>query len=54
MLRIGLTGGMGVGKSTVARMFAARGAVVLQSDAIGRELMQPGQSVYKLLVDRFG
>jgi dephospho-CoA kinase len=35
-------------------MFAARGAVVLQSDAIGRELMQPGQTVYALLVKRFG
>lgn len=54
MLRVGLTGGLGVGKSTVARMFAARGAIVLQSDAIGHELMQPGQGVYAAIVTRFG
>ena len=54
MLRVGLTGGLGSGKSTAARMFAALGAHVLQSDAIGRELMEPGQSVYASIVDRFG
>jgi dephospho-CoA kinase len=54
MLRVGLTGGLGAGKSTVAQMFAARGAVVLQSDAIGRELMEPGQAVYAAIVSRFG
>jgi dephospho-CoA kinase len=54
MLRVGLTGGLGSGKSTVAAMFAALGAHVLQSDAIGRQLMQPGQSVYAAIVARFG
>ena len=46
MLRVGLTGGLGSGKSTAARLFAAHGAHVFQSDAIGRELMEPGQPVY--------
>jgi len=54
MLRVGLTGGLGSGKSTVAAMFAALGAHVLQSDAIGRQLMQPGQGVYAAIVARFG
>jgi dephospho-CoA kinase len=54
MLRVGLTGGLGSGKSTAARMFAERGAVVFSSDAIGRELMQPGQAVYRQVVARFG
>jgi dephospho-CoA kinase len=54
MLRVGLTGGLGSGKSTAARLFAALGAHVLQSDAIGRELMQPGQAVYAAIVDHFG
>lgn len=54
MLRVGLTGGLGSGKSTAARMFAALGAHVLQSDAIGREMMEPGQAVYAAIVDYFG
>ena len=54
MLRVGLTGGLGSGKSTAARLFAAHGAHVLQSDAIGRELMEPGQAVYAKIVDYFG
>jgi len=54
MLRVGITGGLGSGKSTAARLFAALGARVLQSDAIGRELMEPGQSVYAAIVDHFG
>jgi dephospho-CoA kinase len=54
MLRVGLTGGLGSGKSTAARLFAGLGAHVLQSDAIGRELMEPGQAVYAAIVDHFG
>jgi dephospho-CoA kinase len=54
MLRVGLTGGLGSGKSTAARLFATLGAHVLQSDVIGRELMQPGQTVYAAIVDHFG
>jgi len=54
MLRVGLTGGLGSGKSTVAKIFAVLGAHVLQSDAIGRELMEPGHTVYKDIVAHFG
>jgi len=54
MLRVGLTGDLGSGKSTVARMFAERGAVVLSSDEMGRAMMQPGQPVYAAIVERFG
>jgi dephospho-CoA kinase len=54
MLRVGLTGSLGSGKSTAARLFAAHGAHILQSDAIGRELMQPGQTVYAAIVECFG
>jgi dephospho-CoA kinase len=54
MLRVGLTGGLGSGKSTAARLFATLGALVLQSDAIGREMMEPGQAVYAAIVDHFG
>jgi dephospho-CoA kinase len=54
MLRVGLTGGLGSGKSTAARLFATHGAHVLQSDAIGREMMEPGQAVYAAIVKHFG
>jgi dephospho-CoA kinase len=54
MLRVGLTGGLGSGKSTVAELFAAHGAQVLQSDIIGRELMEPGQVVHAKIAAYFG
>jgi dephospho-CoA kinase len=54
MLRVGLTGDLGSGKSTVARMFAAHGAIILSSDEMGREMMQPGQPVFYAIVERFG
>jgi dephospho-CoA kinase len=54
MLRVGLTGGLGSGKSTAARLFAALGAHVLQADAIAREMMEPGQAVYAAIVAHFG
>jgi dephospho-CoA kinase len=54
MLRVGLTGGLGSGKSTAARLFAALGAHVLNADAIGRELMEPGQAVHAAIVAHFG
>ncbi|MGA8938018.1 MAG: dephospho-CoA kinase [Acidobacteriaceae bacterium] len=54
MLRAGLTGDLGSGKSTVARMLAERGAVVLSSDEMGRALMQPGERVFAEIVARFG
>jgi dephospho-CoA kinase len=54
MLRVGLTGGLGSGKSTAAKLFAALGAHVLNADAIGRELMEPGQAVHATIVAHFG
>jgi dephospho-CoA kinase len=54
MLRVGLTGGLGSGKSTAARLFAQCGAYVLQADEIARELMQPGEAVYNSIVQHFG
>lgn len=54
MLRVGLTGELGSGKSTVARLFAGQGAVVLSSDEMARTMMQPGHPVYQAIVERFG
>ena len=54
MMRAGLTGGLGSGKSTAAALFGARGAVVLQSDAIGRDLMRPGEAVHAAITAAFG
>jgi dephospho-CoA kinase len=54
MLRVGLTGGLGSGKSAVGLVFADLGAHVLEADAIGRALMQPGESVYAAIVEHFG
>jgi dephospho-CoA kinase len=54
MLRVGLTGGLGSGKSTAAKMFAAHGAYVLYADEIGRAMMQPGEAVYAAIAAHFG
>jgi dephospho-CoA kinase len=54
MLRVGLTGGLGSGKSTVAAMLRELGAQVIEADTLGRALMEPGQSVYAVIVARFG
>lgn len=54
MLLIGLTGGIGSGKSTVSALLARRGAVVIDADAITRELQQPGTPVVAAMVERFG
>ncbi len=54
MLKVGLTGGVACGKSTVAQMFASHGAHVIQADRIAHELRQPGTPVYKEIVRRFG
>ena len=51
---IGLTGGIGSGKSTVAALLADRGAVVIDADAITRDLQQPGTEVFRAMVERFG
>ena len=54
MLRVGLTGGLGSGKSTVAGMFATLGAETLSADELARQMMQPGQPVFTAVVDHFG
>lgn len=54
MLVVGLTGGIGSGKSTVAARLAERGAVVVDADAIVRELQAPGGEAYVGIVERFG
>jgi dephospho-CoA kinase len=54
MLRVGLTGGLGSGKSTVAGMFAELGAAVMSADQLGRQLMEPGEPVYTAIVQTFG
>lgn len=54
MLRVGLTGGLGSGKSTVARMLRELGAEVIESDELGRALMEPGQQAFKEIVRVFG
>ena len=54
MLRIGLTGGIGSGKSTVAGLLAARGAVVVDADRIAREVVEPGTPGLAAVVEAFG
>jgi dephospho-CoA kinase len=54
VLVVGLTGGIGSGKSTVSAMLAGHGAVVIDADAITRELQEPGTEVFDAMVERFG
>jgi dephospho-CoA kinase len=54
MLRVGLTGGLGSGKSSIAGFFRDLGAHVMEADAVARDLMQPGQPVYDAIVANFG
>ena len=54
MLRVGLSGGIGSGKSTVARALARRGAIVIDADAIAREVVEPGEPGLAAVVARFG
>ena len=54
VLLVGLTGGIGSGKSTVSALLADRGAVIVDADAITRELQQPGTPVFAAMVERFG
>lgn len=53
-IHIGLTGGIGSGKSTVAQMLVKLGAVLIDADAIGRQLLGPGQPVLTEVVSAFG
>ena len=54
MITVGLTGGIGSGKSTVAAGFARRGAVLIDADAIVREQQAPDSPVFTEMVERFG
>lgn len=54
MIIIGVTGGMGTGKSTVARMFGRLGAEVLDADRIAHRVIAPGKPAYKKIVSLFG
>lgn len=54
MLEFGLTGGIGSGKSTVSRLLAVRGAVVIDADQIVRDLQRPNELVFDAMVERWG
>lgn len=54
MLHVGLTGGIGSGKSSVGRLLEAKGALVIDADAITRQLQAPGTPVFNAIVERFG
>ena len=54
MRTVGLTGNIGAGKSTVAALLVARGAVLVDADTVARAVVAPGASAYQPLVDRFG
>jgi len=54
MLAVGLTGGIGSGKSTVADLLVDRGAVLIDADQIARDVVAPGEPAYRALVERFG
>ena len=53
-MRVGLTGGVGSGKSTVAALLAEHGAVVIDADAIAREVVEPGTPGFDAVVAQFG
>ncbi|WP_370619341.1 dephospho-CoA kinase [Mumia sp. Pv 4-285] len=54
MTRVGLTGGIGAGKSAVTSLLRARGAVVVDADVLAREVVEPGTPGLAAVVDRFG
>jgi dephospho-CoA kinase len=54
VLLVGLTGGIGAGKSTVSDLLAARGAVIVDADQVARAVVEPGQPALAKLVERFG
>ena len=53
-MRVALTGGLGAGKSTVARLLADHGAIIVDADALAREVVQAGTSGFAAVVARFG
>ena len=54
MILVGLTGGIGAGKSTVSAMLAERGAAIVDADQIARDLQAPGSPVLAAMAERFG
>ncbi|MEQ9163460.1 MAG: dephospho-CoA kinase, partial [Ilumatobacter fluminis] len=54
MLLVGLTGGIGAGKSTVSAILAEHGAVIVDADQIARDLQSPGSPVLDRMAERFG
>jgi dephospho-CoA kinase len=54
MLVVGLTGGIGAGKSTVARMLSAKGAAVVDVDGLGHVVLQPGGKAHDAVLATFG
>jgi dephospho-CoA kinase len=54
VFRVGLTGGIASGKSTVAKFFAALGVPIIDTDQVAREVVEPGQPPLERLVERFG
>ena len=54
MLAVGLTGGIGSGKSAVADLLVERGAVLIDADQVARQVVEPGGPAYQPLIDRFG
>ncbi|QNE78013.1 dephospho-CoA kinase [Streptomyces finlayi] len=54
MLKVGLTGGIGAGKSEVSRLFAGLGAVLIDADRIAREVVEPGTPGHAAVVEAFG
>jgi len=54
MVVLGLTGGIGSGKSTVARLLVERGAVVIDADVVARQVLSPGTPAHDLVLARFG
>ncbi|HEY6472023.1 MAG TPA: dephospho-CoA kinase [Acidimicrobiales bacterium] len=54
MLAVGLTGGIGSGKSAVADLLVERGAILIDADQVARDVVAPGGPAYQPLIDRFG
>ena len=54
MLKVGLTGGIGCGKSLAAQMFSEQGIAIIDTDEIAHQLVEPGQPLLKTVLDHFG
>jgi dephospho-CoA kinase len=54
MIRVGLTGGIGSGKSAVSELLAQRGAIIIDLDQIARDVVAPGEPAHQQIVERFG